>query len=150
AFAQNLSEKLQKEKVLLVSLDASHALSDVLKKKLASKPAKLSAGKGQGGLFAAELDPVEVAGPFIAELKAAVQKGAGKGAVLSDEELGLVLQQHAAGLEELAALFQVADALEDKSYDKVVVDLAPTSHALRLFEMPVQLRRFLALARGQP
>src|SRR3954469_15972550 len=149
AFAQNLSEKLPKEKVLLVSLDASHALSDVLKKKMGAKPAKLQAGKGLGGLFAAELEPLEVAGPFIAELKDAVQKTAVKGAVLSDEELAAVLQQHAAGLEELASLLQVADELETKAYDRVVVDLSPTSHALRLFDLPTQLRRFVALARGQ-
>src|SRR3954465_11375305 len=86
AYAQNLSEKLQKEKVLLVSLDASHALSDVLKKKLGPKASKLQAGKGQGGLFAAELEPLEVAAPFIAELKAAVQQTAARGAVLTDEE----------------------------------------------------------------
>jgi GTPase SAR1 family protein len=54
AFAQNLSDKLQKEKILLVSLDASHALSDVLKKKLGPKPSKLQAGKGQGGVRARE------------------------------------------------------------------------------------------------
>src|SRR3954468_4528813 len=118
AYAQNLSERLQKEKVLLVSLDASHALSDVLKKKLSSKPTKLVAGKGQGGLFAAELEPLEVAPPFIAELKDAVQKAALRGAVLANEELAAVLQQHAAGLEELAALFQVADELETKAYDR--------------------------------
>jgi len=150
AFAQNLSEKLQKDKILLVSLDASHALSDVLKKKLGPKASKLQAGKGQGGLFAAELEPLEVAAPFVAELKAAVQKTVAKGAVLSDEELASVLQQHAPGLEELAALLQVADDLETKAYDRVVVDLSPTSHSLRLFDLPVQLRRFLALARGQP
>src|SRR6185369_6689743 len=70
-------------------------------------------------------------------------------AVLSDEELASVLQQHAPGLEELASLLQVGDELETKAYDRVVVDLSPTSHALRLFDLPTQLRRFMALARGQ-
>jgi len=150
AYAQNLSEKFQKEKILLVSLDGSRALSDVLKKKLASAPTRLQPGKGPEGLFAAEVDPREVAGPFIEELKAAVQKAIGRGAVLPEEDLFTVLQQHTAGLEELAALLQVVDGLENKSFDRVVVDLAPTSHTLRLFDLPVQLRRFLGLIKGQP
>jgi arsenite/tail-anchored protein-transporting ATPase len=39
------------------------------------------------------------------------------------------------GIDELFGLLEVVDALEG-SYDTVVVDTAPTGHALRLFEMP--------------
>ena len=39
------------------------------------------------------------------------------------------------GLDELFGLLEVVDAL-DRSYDTVVVDTAPTGHALRLLEMP--------------
>src|SRR5687767_7113267 len=142
AFAHNLSEKLPKDKVLLVSLDTGKSLSDVLKKKLSAKPSKLSAAKGTGGLFAAEYEPQQ-AEPFLAELKASLQKAVQKGALLSEEDLHALFAQHAPGLEELAALAQVLDQLEDKSFDRVVVDLCPTSHALRLFDLPLSLRKFL-------
>jgi arsenite-transporting ATPase len=147
AFAQNLSEKLPKDKVLLVSLDTGKSLSDVLKKKLSGKPTRLSAGKGAGGLSAAELEPQQ-AQPFLDELKGALQKTAQKGALLSEEDLQTLFAQHAPGLEELAALLHLLDQLEDKSFDRVVVDLSPTSHTLRLFDLPLSLRRFLGLVKG--
>ncbi len=48
AFALNLSEKLPEEKILLLSLDSMKSLSDLLRKRLAGKPAKVAAGKGAG------------------------------------------------------------------------------------------------------
>ena len=64
AFALNLSEKLGKDKVLLVSIESNGGLSDLFKKKLGHKPTKLVSGKGTGGLWAAELDPKDVVEPF--------------------------------------------------------------------------------------
>ena len=43
AFALNLSEKLGKEKVLLVSIESNGGLSDLFKKKLTHKPARVNA-----------------------------------------------------------------------------------------------------------
>src|SRR5207237_2329645 len=40
------------------------------------------------------------------------------------------------GLDELFGLLEVVPALERSAYDIVVVDTAPTGHALRLLEMP--------------
>ena len=116
----------------------------------AEKPTKLQAGKGSGGLFAAEIEPSAVAEPFLTELKAAVQKTAQKGVLLSAEELNALFAHHLPGLEELAALLMVADMLEDKSFDRAIIDLAPTSHSLRLFDLPVAFRKFCGLVKGVP
>jgi arsenite-transporting ATPase len=41
------------------------------------------------------------------------------------------------GIDELAAVIEVTDALESSATDLVVMDTAPSGHALRLLEMPV-------------
>src|SRR5262249_11378224 len=57
AFAIGLSERAPEEKVFLISSDDVRALSDLLKRTLNGAPTKITLGKGEGGLFAAEFDP---------------------------------------------------------------------------------------------
>jgi arsenite-transporting ATPase len=40
------------------------------------------------------------------------------------------------GVDELMALLEVVDATEDRPYDPLVLDTAPTGHMLRLLELP--------------
>ncbi|MBF5044062.1 ArsA family ATPase [Aggregicoccus sp. 17bor-14] len=150
AYAMRLADDAPKQKVLLLSLDGSGALSDVVKKKLAGKPVKLVAGKGEGGLYAAEFDPSLVMKPFLAQYVPALQKAATKGQLLSDEDLGKLYSQAVPGLEELVGLLNVVELLEAGTFDRVVLDAAPTAHTLRLFDLPTSLRKFLGLVKGVP
>ncbi len=150
AYAMRLADDAPKQKVLLLSLDGSGALSDVVKKKLTGKPTKLVAGKGEGGLYAAEFEPALVMKPFLAQYVPALQKAATKGAHLSDEDLGKLYTQAVPGLEELVGLLNVVELLESGAFDRVVLDAAPTAHTLRLFDLPNGLRKFLGLVKGVP
>src|SRR4051812_44187486 len=91
AFALNLSEKFPKDKVLLVTSEPSRALSDLIKKKLSPKPSKLVAGKGEGGLYAAEFEAAPVMVPFLDVLKPAITEALTKGALLSPDEVSKLL-----------------------------------------------------------
>jgi len=148
AYALRLSEAAPKERVLLVSLDPVRSLSDLVKKKLSAKPSKLVPGKGDGGVWGVELEPAALLKPFLADYLPALKKAAAKGTHFTEEELGSLYQQAVPGLEELVALFHVVELLEDESYDRVVVDCSPTSHTLRLFDLPVGLRKFLGLVKA--
>lgn len=148
AYAVRLSEDAPKHKVLVVSLDPVQSLSDLLKKKLPTKATKLQAGKGEGGLWGVELSPAALLKPFLADYLPALAKAAVKGTHLSDEEMGKLYQQAIPGLEELVGLFHVVDLLESGEFDRIIVDTAPTSHTLRLFDMPAQLRKFLGFVRA--
>lgn len=145
AHAFNLSEQVPKERVLIVSLEPVASLTDLLKKKLTAKPTKILAGKGEGGVFAAELDPAQLLAAFRKDYLSALQKAASKGQIFSEAEVTSLLSQSLPGLEELLALVEIFERLEDKSFDRIVIDGAPTSHLLRLFELPHQLKRLLAL-----
>ncbi|MFL5344687.1 MAG: ArsA family ATPase [Hyalangium sp.] len=147
SYALELADNAPKEKVLLVSLDPTRSLSDLVKKKLPAKPTKLVAGKGEGGLYAAELEPAALLKAFAARYVPALEKAAGKGTVLTEEDLGKLFAQAVPGLEELVGLFQVLEFLEGKEFDRVVVDTSPTSHTLRLFDLPQGLRKFLGIVK---
>ena len=149
AHALNLSEKAPKERVLLVTQDGSGGLSDLVKKKLTGKPSKLQAGKGEGGLYGAVLDPKQSLEPFLKAYKPALLAAAQKGTWLSEDDVRKVLEPSLLGLEELAGLLHVVEALEEKDWDRVVVDLSATPHAVRLLEQPAQLKRVMALVRAQ-
>lgn len=148
SFALNLADESPKEKILLLSLDPARTLSDLVKKKLPAKPTKLVAGKGEGGLYAAELEPAALLKPFAAKYVPALEKAAAKGAVLTDEDLGKLFAQSVPGLEELVSLFQVLEFLEAKEFDRIVVDTSPTAHTLRLFDMTQGVRKFLGIVKS--
>ncbi len=148
SYALELADNAPKEKVLLLSLDPTRSLSDLVKKKLPAKPTKLVAGKGDGGLYAAELEPAALLKTFAAKYVPALEKAAAKGSVLTDEDLGKLFAQAVPGLEELVSLFQVQEFLEGKEFDRIIVDTSPTSHTLRLFDLPQGLRKFLGIVKS--
>ncbi|MCY1022872.1 ArsA family ATPase [Pyxidicoccus sp. MSG2] len=150
AYALRLSEDAPKERVLLVSLDPVRSLSDLVKKKLTAKPTKLVPGKGEGGVYALELEPATLMKPFLADYLPALQKAAAKGTHISEEDMGKLYQQAIPGLEELVGLFHVVELLEgkEKEFDRIIVDASPTSHTLRLFDLPVGLRKFLGFVKA--
>ena len=172
AYALRLAEEAPKEKVLLVSLDPVRTLSDLVDKKLTAKPTKLDAEGGEaaaakeskpeakgkskagaktkadGGLWGLEVEPGALLKPFLAKYLTALQKTAGKGTHLTEEDLGRLYSQATPGLEELLGLLHVVELVESGEFDRVVLDTAPTSHTLRLFDMPVGLRKFLGLVKA--
>lgn len=148
AFALNLAEKFPKDKVLLVSADGSHTLADLLKKPLSSEPARIVAGKGDGGLSAAEFAPAAAMPAFLERYEPALRQAAVKGAVLSEEELQKILAQSMAGIEEAVFLLGLQRELDEGTWNRIVVDTAPTSQTLRSLDLPAGLRKFLGLVRS--
>lgn len=149
AFALNLFEDDAKQKVLLVSLDPNGGLSDLLKKKLSSKAAKLFAGKGNGGLFAAELDLPELAENLSKALKPQLFASVTKGALLADDDIKKVLEASLSNLGEVAAMIHLTELVASGEYDQVVVDGLAAAHSIRLLDQPAALRRLIALVRGE-
>ncbi len=146
AFALGLSEKAPEEKILLISSDDVRALSDLLKKNLSGRPTKLLAAKGEGGVFAAEFDPRTALESF-KEFRPALDQVVGRGKLLTEEDLRTLLSHLPAGTEELVGLFELMGYLESGSFQRIVVDLAPSNQTLHLLERPQSLKKFLTVAR---
>jgi arsenite-transporting ATPase len=149
AFAMNLSERLGKDKVLLVSVEPNGGLSDLVKKKLTGKPTRLTTGKGNGGLWAAELEQVVLAEAWNKGYRAALQASAVKGVILDEGDVAKLLLATTSNFGEPAAMFHLLDLLESKEFDRIVVDGLGAAHTLRVIDEATQLRKLIGLIRGE-
>ena len=130
-------------RVLLISTDPAHSLADVLS--LDVSDATRAVPGGPPNLRVRELDASLVIGRIRDRYIAAIDRvfdrlgGGGNFDAAHDRSImhGLI-DLAPPGLDELAAVLEITDALTgaQPDWDLVVMDTAPTGHALRLLEMP--------------
>ncbi len=136
AAAVTLTEK--EGPVLLISADPTHSLSDVLLSKLTDTETQV---KGTKGLYAREIDfPLWFAnyrkklrdladGMFGPEVK-------GEPFALDRELLRNLFDFAPVGMDELAAMTALTDALVQERFKRIVIDPAPSATYVRILELP--------------
>lgn len=143
AVALVLSERHPQARVLALSTDPAHSLGDALGQPLGDDE---RAVRGAPGLFARELD----AGAAFAvrrdryrasvdEIFDALLRGSRFDVAYDRDVVRELIDLAPPGLDELFGILSLVDALagrERPPYDVVVLDTAPTGHAVRLFAMP--------------
>jgi len=122
-FASSLGKK-----VLVVSVDPAHSLSDVLEKELSSEPCKVVEN-----LYAQEVDVYYSVEKFWGELKDYIKslfqwKGVDE---IIAEELSVL-----PGMEEVSSFLWINKHLKDGIYDAIILDAAPTGETLRFLSIP--------------
>ena len=134
-------------RVLLMSTDPAHSLADVFRKPIAGEAGPVHGGPSN--LAVQEIDArrqfAALRARFAAAIDELVDRVAGSslaaGASGQDRQVLQDLFDLAPpGVDELIAVIEVTDAILGAEgrppYDLVVIDSAPTGHALRLLEMP--------------
>lgn len=145
AAAIAIAEREPKRRILLLSTDPAHSLGDVLGLRLGDEECP---APGLPGLRVREVNAalifnarrqryVEILDGFFDSLRGGPLDFAHDRAVARD-----LIDLSPPGLDEILGMLSVAEALLPRegrlpSYDLVVMDTAPTGHALRLLEMPV-------------
>ncbi|MFH1445670.1 MAG: TRC40/GET3/ArsA family transport-energizing ATPase [Nanoarchaeota archaeon] len=117
------------KKVLIVSVDPAHSLSDSFETHIGGEIKKLG-----DNLYAVEIDPVKAMQEYKEKFMPQVEKmGALKGLGLEDafDFAGMT-----PGIDEIAAFDKFLQYMEKKDYDIIVFDTAPTGHALRFLSLP--------------
>jgi arsenite-transporting ATPase len=138
--ALHMAEREPDRHTLLLSTDPAPSLGDIFGVRVGDEPRFIRGAPPN--LFVRELDAPAV----LASRRAAIMPALDELAAAVGAEAGV---RHAAelfdlappGLDELFGLVAVAEWLADqrrtgRRYDLVIVDTAPTGHALRLLEMP--------------
>jgi arsenite-transporting ATPase len=145
--------------VLLISADPAHSVGDALRQRLSDQAQRVSGASAN--LLARELDAErafaavrEQFATAIEELFARVSGGAIAGGVAAHDRQVMqdLIDLAPPGIDELVAIIEVMESIESepvpkrrapkgsngsaKGFDLVVIDTAPTGHALRLIEMP--------------
>ena len=106
---------------LALSLDPAHSLCDVL---------------GEGcGVAVRELDARAEFAAFMDEHRGQLRTIADRGTYLDDEDIRGFLELSLPGLDEIMGLLDLGRLARAEEPARVVVDLPPTGHALRLFDV---------------
>jgi arsenite-transporting ATPase len=132
-------------RILLLSVDPAHSLGDVLGARVSDQesrtpglPQNLRARELDAGKTLAALR--ESHGEILSRLVASTSGSVAVEPAFDREVMERLLDLAPPGLDELMALVAVSRALGDGAgedrYDLVVVDSAPTGHALRLLALP--------------
>jgi arsenite-transporting ATPase len=146
ATAIRLARSTPGRHVLLLSTDPAHSLADVLDAPVGDRSVRIPGAPSN--LEVRELDAAAALEARRAGLRAALEQiasalGAGASVHVAGGAAARELIDLAPpGVDELLGILLVADLLESR-YHKIVVDTAPTGHALRLFEMPGIVREWI-------
>jgi len=130
------------KKVLLVSCDPAHSISDSLGEKIGSDPTPVS---GFPNLEAREIDALKLFDSFDKENQKTITTILDRGTYLDPEDINEFVGLSLPGIDELMALLEIARIVEKNKYDLVIVDTAPAGHTLRLLELPKLLKSVIEL-----
>jgi arsenite/tail-anchored protein-transporting ATPase len=122
-------------RTLIVSTDPAHSLSDILKCRCNHSPTRILPG-----LHAIEIDADSLAAGHVAEIAHAMKQYAHP-ETWPDIDRQLQASLTAPGTIEAALVEYLAGLLSEtiESYDRIILDTAPTGHTLRLLSLPDQL-----------
>jgi arsenite-transporting ATPase len=142
ALAGALAHRTPARRVLVLSTDPAHSLGDVLDVPIGDDIRRVP--DGAGGFSAREVDAGRLLTARRAAYLEAVQEvfDALRGGSSFDPAFDRAVVEDLIdlappGIDELFGMLAVIEALGDQGpFDTVVVDTAPTGHALRLLEMP--------------
>lgn len=133
------------KKTLLFSTDPAHSLSDSLAQEIGNRITPVS---GVEGLFALEMDSTELLEElkqtYMAEINEVFDAflGSSFDAPFDRKVMEELITLTPPGMDELMALMKIMDFIDAGAFERYVLDLAPTGHALRFLEMPGLVRQW--------
>jgi arsenite/tail-anchored protein-transporting ATPase len=130
-------------RVGIVSTDPAHSLADALGHRLGAGPRRIPTRTGS--LDAVELDADRALARWLGRRRSTLRTIAERGTYLDEEDLERLLRLSFPGVDELMALVELARLVEGRRWELVIVDTAPTGHALRMLDVPQTLRRIAAV-----
>jgi arsenite/tail-anchored protein-transporting ATPase len=130
-------------RVAVISTDPAHSLGDAVGQRLDAAPRRVSTRVGT--LEAVELDADRALARWLARRRPMLRTIVERGTYLDDEDLERLLRLSFPGVDELMAVVELARLADRGRWELVVVDTAPTGHALRMLDMPQTLRRIASV-----
>ena len=142
AAALSLAHAHPDRRILILSTDPAHSLGDVFSARLSDRPRRV--GGGPANLVAREVDAEAALAARRHDLESALEEIAstvGAAGVRIGGRGSELLKIAPPGIDELFGILSVVGART--AYDAIVIDTAPTGHAVRLLEMPEAARAWV-------
>jgi arsenite-transporting ATPase len=122
-------------RVLVVSTDPAHSLGDALGVRLSSRPTSIGAG-ARRHLFGVEIDAAKALSRWLRDHRQALGDVIEHGTWLDRHDVEALLELPIPGIDELLGMLEIVRLSAAGQFTRVVVDTAPTGHALRLLAAP--------------
>ncbi len=138
AFALLAAERGQR--TLLVSTDPAHSTGDILELAVGPEPREVLSR-----LWAMEIDPVQEADRYIADVKARIADTTPP-RLMAEVERQIDIARVSPGAEEAALFDRFTRIMEEAGdrYDRLIFDTAPLGHTLRLLSLPEQMATWIS------
>ena len=140
ATALHFPRKWPKRKVLLVSTDPAHSLSDSLD---CAVSGVVSGIPGVDNLFALALDAKTLLEDFKSRYGPVIALIADRGTYMDKEDIAGFLDLSLPGIDEVTAILKIMEVMREGLYDLVIVDTAPAGHTIRLLSLPEQMEQWI-------
>lgn len=135
ASAHAIKSAKKGHKTLLVSTDMAHNLGDIFEISLGKEPQEVIEN-----LDIYEIDPEYVMEHDFTEITLCIAKML---SMYEESSVNLSNFGMLPGMEELFSLLKIADIYEEKKYDKIIIDCAPTGETLSLLKFPELLSWYM-------
>jgi len=132
-------------KTLLFSTDPAHSLSDSLDQTVGNRITPVA---GVEGLYAFEMEASELLDElnraYVEEINEVFDAflGGPFDAPYDRQVMEALVTLTPPGVDELMALMKVMELMDEGAFDRYVLDMAPTGHALRFLELPAMMRKW--------
>lgn len=134
--AAAIAVALLPKRTLVVSTDPAHSLGDCLGQKIGDEIVKVEQTENLYALeISAEKSLERFKHDYMPQMRRLLETSAGI-EHLTRSEREHMLSLPVPGADEVMGLKRLMDLMEEGSFEKVILDTAPTGHALRLLSMP--------------
>jgi len=141
ATALHLSKNKPEKKILIISIDPAHSLGDSFDLIIANKTTHIA-----GNIWGLELDANELLEKYKAEYGAIIKKIAERGTYFDREDIENFFVMSLPGLDEVMAIIKIANILNSKEYDIIILDTAPTGHTTVFLSLPEKMEKWVEVA----
>jgi arsenite-transporting ATPase len=140
AFALALAKSDKSKKILIFSTDPAHSLSDSFGEKIGPLKKRVAAMSNLSGM---EIDPSKWLDDlkqryqsWIDSLFDSLSSTSGLEIKFDREAMRELVQLTPPGIDEIAALGSISNLIDERVYDTIVIDSAPSGHLIRFLELP--------------
>ncbi len=137
-----LAAQRPERKVLVISTDPAHSLSDSFGQPIGDRITQI---EGAPNLFGLEIDAPRRMEEFKAKHWDELETAAWRGTILDRDDISEFLSLSLPGLDEMMAVIEIADIIASREYGLVILDTAPTGHTIKLLELPDLMLQWLSV-----
>ncbi|MEQ9298771.1 MAG: ArsA family ATPase [Cyclobacteriaceae bacterium] len=143
AIALHLSRQCN---TLLISTDPAHSTADSLGTTRLDGLTTVKMGSSDLNVW--ELDSAKAFSEFKDKHEQEIRLLFDTSTYMDEEDIDQVMSLMIPGIDEVMALKSIFDIMSEERYEKIIVDTAPTGHALRLLFMPDILNHWVKVMAG--